>query len=78
MYLTELLAKHVYDKNNKKYGKIKFVYDKRCRVITSYSSFKESSLTKAMWNRLKSYGIFRLFYKVDHYEDAKDNFLKSK
>jgi glycosyltransferase involved in cell wall biosynthesis len=62
----------------KKYGKIKFVYDKRCRVITSYSSFKESSLTKAMWNRLKSYGIFRLFYKVDHYEDAKDNFLKSK
>lgn len=62
----------------KKYGKIKFVYDKRCRVITNYSSFKESSLTKAMWNRLKSYGIFRLFYKVDHYEDAKDNFLKSK
>ena len=25
MYLTELLAKHVYDKNNKKYGKIKDV-----------------------------------------------------
>lgn len=60
----------------KKYGKIKFVYDKRCRVITSYSSFKEGTLLKAVWNRFKSYGIFRLFYKTDHYEDAKDNFLK--
>ena len=60
----------------KKYGKIKFVYDKRCRVITSYSSFKEGTLKEAMWNRFKLYGITRLFSKTDHYEDDKDNFLK--
>ena len=41
----------------KKYGKIKFVYDKRCRVITGYGSLKEKSLIKAIWNRLKFYGI---------------------
>lgn len=62
----------------KKYGKIKFVYDKRCRVITGYGGLKEKSIVKAMWNRLKFYGISRLFYKTDHYEDAKDNFLKTK
>lgn len=62
----------------KKYGKIKFVYDKRCRVITGYGGLKEKSILKAMWNRLKFYGVSRLFYKTDHYEDAKDNFLKSK
>ena len=36
----------------------------------------ERRLTKAMWNRFKSYGITRLFSKTEHYEDAKDNFLK--
>jgi len=61
----------------KKYGKIKFVFDSRCRVITGYGSLKESSLLKAMWNRLKFYGVSRLFSKTDHYEDAADNFLKS-
>ena len=60
----------------KKYGKIKFVYDKRCRVITGYGGLKEKSIIRAMWNRLKFYGISRLFSKTDHYEDAPDNFLK--
>ena len=60
----------------KKYGKIKFVYDKRCRVITGYSGFKEKSILTAMWHRIKVYGITRLFSKTDHYEDAPDNFLK--
>ena len=62
----------------KKYGKIKFVYDRRCRVITGYGSLKETSLIKAMWNRLKFYGVSRLFYKTDHYKDAEDNFLIKK
>ena len=62
----------------KKYGKIKFVYDKRCRVITGYGGLKEKSISAAMWHRLKFYGISRLFSKTDHYEDAPDNFLKSK
>ena len=62
----------------KKYGKIKVIFDRRCRVITAYSSLKEGSLLEAMWNRMKSYGIKRLFTKTDHYEDAPDNFLKSK
>lgn len=60
----------------KKYGKIKFVYDKRCRVVTSYSSFKETSLTQAIWNRFKHSGILRLFSKTDHYEDSEDNLRK--
>lgn len=60
----------------KKYGKIKFVYDKRCRVVTSYSSFKEKSLTQAIWNRFKHSGILRLFSKTDHYEDTEDNLRK--
>ena len=62
----------------KKYGKIKFVYDKRCRVITGYGGLKEKSISAAMWHRLKFYGITRLFSKTDHYDDAPDNFLKSK
>ncbi len=62
----------------KKYGKIKFVYDKRCRVITGYGGLKEKSIFAAMWHRLKFYGIGRLFSKTDHYDDAPDNFLKAK
>ena len=62
----------------KKYGKIKFVYDKRCRVVTGYGGLKEKSIFAAMWHRLKFYGITRLFSKTDHYEDAPDNFLNSK
>ena len=62
----------------KKYGKIKFVFDRRCRVITGYGSLKENSLIEAMWNRLKFYGISKLFYKTNHYVDAEDNFLKKK
>lgn len=62
----------------KKYGKIKFLYDHRCRVITGYGSLKETSLIDAMWNRLKFYGISKLFYKTNHYVDAEDNFLKKK
>lgn len=60
----------------KKYGKIQFVYDRRCRVVTSYSSFKENSLLKAIWNRFKSNSIMRLFSKTDYYEDAEDNLKK--
>ena len=59
----------------KKYGKIKFVFDRRCRVITGYGSLKEKSLLAAMWHRIKFYGIIELLYKTDHYEDAKDNIL---
>ena len=62
----------------KKYGKIKFVYDKRCRVITGYGGLKEKSIFAAMWHRLKFYGVGRLFSKTDHYDDAPDNFLKAK
>ena len=62
----------------KKYGKIKFVYDRRCRVITGYGSLKEKSLLTAIWNRFKFYGVSKLLYKTDHYKDAEDNFLKTK
>lgn len=62
----------------KKYGKIKFVYDRRCRVITGYGGLREKSIVAAMWRRLKTYGILHLFSKTEHYDDAPDNFLHSR
>lgn len=60
----------------KKYGKIKFIHDKRCRVITGYGTFKDESLLKAVWNRFKHSSILGVFSKTDHYEDAEDNLRK--
>ena len=62
----------------RKYGKIKFVRDSRCRAITGYGTIGKESLWKSFWNHLKiqSKGITRIFHKVDHYEDQEDNLVK--
>ena len=62
----------------KKYGKIKFLYDRRARAITGYGTLNEESLIKSLWKRIKiqGKGIFRIFYKQDKYVDSEDNLVK--
>jgi glycosyltransferase involved in cell wall biosynthesis len=63
----------------KKYGKIVFVRDQRCRVITGYGTIGNLS----MWNsfiqhvKIQGKGISRVFFKKDHYEDSDDNLVNS-
>ena len=62
----------------KKYGKIKFVYDKRCRAITGYGTIGNTSMWQSFIDHVKiqGKGITRIFYKKDHYEDSDDNLVK--
>lgn len=62
----------------KKYGKIKFVYDRRCRAVTDYSTISNQSIWQSFMLRVKIQmrGISRIFHKTDHYEDAADNLVK--
>lgn len=64
----------------KKYGKIVFVHDKRCKAITGYGTIGSESLWKSFINHVKVQmkNITRIFHKVDHYEDAEDNLVKKK
>ena len=62
----------------KKYGKIKFLWDRRARAITGYGTLNESSLLHSLSNRIKIQGknIMRIFSKTDHYEDTEENLIK--
>ena len=62
----------------KKYGKIKFVHDCRCRAVTDYSTISNQSVWQSFLLRVKvqTRGISRIFYKTDHYEDTADNLVK--
>jgi len=64
----------------KKYGKIVFVRDKRCKAITGYGTIGSESLWKSFINHVKVQmkNITRIFHKVDHYEDTEDNLIKKK
>ena len=64
--------------NLKKYGKIVFVRDRRCRAITGYGTIGHESLIKSLWThvRIQMRGITRVFHQTDHYEDAEDNLVK--
>ena len=64
--------------NLKKYGKIVFVRDRRCRAITGYGTIGHESLIKSFWNHVKIQmkGITRIFFKTDHYQDSPDNLVK--
>jgi len=66
--------------NLKKYGKIVFVRDRRCRAITGYGTIGNESLWQSFVHhvRIQLKGITRIFRKVDHYEDAEDNLVKNK
>lgn len=62
----------------KKYGKIKFLWDRRARAITGYGTLNESSLLHSLIYRIKIQGknIMRIFSKTDHYEDTEENLIK--
>ena len=62
----------------KKYGKIKFVRDRRCRAITGYGTIGNQSMWQSFIQhvRIQSKGITRIFSKKDHYEDSEDNLIK--
>ena len=64
----------------KKYGKIKFVRDCRCRAITGYGTIGDQSLWSSFVDHVKVQmkGITRIFHQVDHYEDSEDNLVKKK
>ena len=64
----------------KKYGKISFVRDRRCRAITGYGTIGERSLWQSFVDHVKIQlkGISRIFYKTNHYEDTEDNLVKPK
>ena len=64
----------------KKYGKIKFVRDSRCRAITGYGTIGQQSVWQSFCTHVKIQirGISRIFYKTDHYEDSEDNLVGNK
>ena len=64
--------------NLKKYGKIVFVRDSRCRAITGYGTMGHGSLWSSFLNhvRIQMKGITRIFHSTDHYEDSEENLVK--
>lgn len=62
----------------KKYGKIVFVRDPRCRAITGYGTIGRQSLWQSFVGHAKIQlrGISRIFFSKDHYEDSPDNLVK--
>ena len=62
----------------KKYGKIRFVHDSRCRAVTGYGTIGQQSLWQSFVNHVKiqGKGLSRIFHKTDHYEDQEDNLVK--
>jgi hypothetical protein len=62
----------------KKYGKIRFVHDSRCRAVTGYGTIGQQSLWQSFVNHVKiqGKGLSRIFDKTDHYEDQEDNLVK--
>jgi hypothetical protein len=61
----------------KKYGRIKFVRDRRCRAITGYGTVGSRSLWQSFVHHVKiqGRGLSRIFYSRDHYEDREDNLV---
>jgi hypothetical protein len=64
----------------KKYGKIKFVRDRRCRAITGYGTIGNQSMWQSFVEHVKiqGKGLSRIFFKKDHYEDSDDNLINKK
>ena len=65
--------------NLKKYGKIVFVRDSRCRAITGYGTIGNKPMYKSFCENVRTQlkGITRIFHKTDHYEDSEDNLVKN-
>ena len=66
--------------NLKKYGRIVFVRDRRCKAITGYGTIGNQSLWSSFVDhvRIQMRGITRIFHQTDHYEDSEDNLVKKK
>ena len=64
--------------NLKKYGKIVFVRDSRCRAITGYGTIGNKPMYQSFIENVKTQlkGITRIFYKADRYIDSDDNLVK--
>ena len=64
----------------KPYGKIAFLYNRQARPVTGYGTIGSQSLWQSFVQHVKiqSKGIFRIFYKKEHYEDSEDNLVKTK
>ena len=62
----------------KKYGKIKFVWDSRCKAITGYGTIGSQSMWQSFVQHVKiqGKGISRILVKKDYYEDSDDNLVK--
>lgn len=64
--------------NLKKYGKIVFVRDSRCRAITGYGTIGNKPMYQSFIENVKTQfkGITRIFHKTDRYIDSDDNLVK--
>jgi hypothetical protein len=64
--------------NLKKYGRIVFVRDSRCRAITGYGTIGNKPMYKSFFENVRTQlkGITRIFHKTDHYVDSEDNLVK--
>ena len=62
----------------KKYGRIRFVGDRRARAVTGYGTLNEHSLLQSLWHRIRiqGRGLWRIFYRKDHYDDTPDNLIQ--
>jgi glycosyltransferase involved in cell wall biosynthesis len=66
--------------NLKKYGRIVFVWDRRCRAVTGYGTLGTQSLWQSFVShvRIQMKGITRIFHQTDHYDDAADNLIEQR
>lgn len=64
----------------KKYGKIKFVRERRCMAVVSCETMRGQSIWQSFVHNVKIQGkdITRIFFKKEHYEDSEDNLINSK
>ena len=64
----------------KKYGRIVFVRDRRCRAITGYGTIGNQSMWQSFLSHVKIQmkGITRIFHQTNHYQDSEDNLVKNK
>lgn len=66
--------------NLKKYGKIVFVRDRRCKAITGYGTIGNQSMWSSFVEHVKVQmkGISRILHSTNHYEDTDDNLVEKK
>jgi hypothetical protein len=62
----------------KPFGRIAFLYHRQARPVTGYGTIGSQSLWQSFVQHVKiqGKGIFRIFYKKEHYEDSDDNLVK--